>query len=75
MNQQHAAFVEALGGPAKVIEKLMAYTGVAPACQDIVRGWKKKGIYWHWRYSLARIAWAEGIELPPGFLGPKDGRR
>lgn len=74
MNEQHADLIESLGGPSRLIAKLRAETGMAPSCTQIVSQWATKGVYWHWRYSVAQIAKREGVPLPPGFLGPKGAR-
>jgi hypothetical protein len=58
----HADFIEALGGVAPVAE----YCDIP--FRQVVHNWKRRGIPWRWRATVATLARKKRIPLPEKFL-------
>lgn len=67
-HEEHARFIEALGGYAKVSAAVNESTS-----EDIrkhsVRRWMYRGIPHRFRGTLMKIAAERGVPVPPNFLG------
>jgi hypothetical protein len=57
--------IDQLGGSGRVAELLRIEH------PETVMNWKRRGIPWRWRPSIAHLAVDAGIDLPSGFLDPR----
>jgi hypothetical protein len=56
--------IDQLGGSGRVAELLRIEHS------ETVMNWRRRGIPWRWRPSIAHLAVDAGIDLPSGFLDP-----
>lgn len=59
----HAEFIDAMGGATKVA-RLLGQERIT------VQSWKRRGIAWQFRPTLAELAKREHVALPEQFLVP-----
>ena len=63
MRMAHADFIEQLGDTGAVATALGQK-------DSAVSMWKRRGVPWRWRTTLADVAAAKGVAVPDGFLSP-----
>ena len=59
----HREIIIALGGTTQLARRL----GIG---QNVTANWLTRGVPWHWRPEVARIAKTRGLTLPNDFLAP-----
>ena len=64
----HIEFIEALGGGAKIAERLTELAGEHVDREAVYRWKKLNQIPWRWRSLLVGIAKEQGVTLPEEFL-------
>ena len=67
----HNAFIDALGGPAKVAKVINSLCRTKLVSQHVSM-MRSRGVPWHYRPALAKEAGRRGIAIPAGFLGYED---
>lgn len=67
----HAPFIDALGGPARVAEIINATARPKddPITPEAVSMMKRRGVSWPYRNLLAEAARAANVPVPANFLG------
>jgi hypothetical protein len=63
-------FIDALGGPERVANLLIAHRSVHSISHQAVSHWRRRGVPYRHRPLLSSIALGLGISVPEGFLSP-----
>ena len=69
-NKAHSAFIDALGGPERIANLLVAHRAVLGISHQAVSIWRVRGVPYKHRPLLSTIADGLGIKVPDGFLSP-----
>ena len=68
VTNEHAQFIEALGGPTVVAKAVSYHLGKGFTVQ-MVSNWKKRGIPFRYRGVLTVLAQEKGVDTPEDFFG------